>query len=86
MPKKGFKSITLSEDLYKKLLELAERYGTTPQGIIKIAASDEKFTIKKPLHGGGRRFESGSAHHEIYFIRILQLWKIENVSLGTPDM
>ncbi|MEM4657030.1 MAG: hypothetical protein QXX77_01250 [Candidatus Methanosuratincola sp.] len=48
MPKKGFKSITLPEELYKRLLEKAERYGTTPQGIIKIAVSDEKFTIARP--------------------------------------
>ncbi|MCX8182533.1 MAG: hypothetical protein N3D12_05385 [Candidatus Methanomethyliaceae archaeon] len=45
MPRKGYKSITISEDIYRKLLEAAERYGTTPQGIIKIAVSDEKFTI-----------------------------------------
>jgi hypothetical protein len=39
------------------------------QGIIKIALSDEKNTIREPLHGGGRRFESGSAHYRTFFSR-----------------
>ncbi|MEM3484846.1 MAG: integrase [Candidatus Methanomethyliaceae archaeon] len=48
MPRKGYKSITVPEDLYRKLLELAERYGTTPQNIIKIAVSDDKFSLLPP--------------------------------------
>ncbi|MEM4406221.1 MAG: hypothetical protein QXS68_04170 [Candidatus Methanomethylicaceae archaeon] len=48
MPKKGFKSITVPEDLYQKLVEISGRHGTTVQGIIKIAVSDEKFTISPP--------------------------------------
>jgi hypothetical protein len=63
MPRKGFKSVTLPEDLYLRLQDRAKLYGTTVQGIIKIALSDEKNTIREPLHGGGRRFESGSAHY-----------------------
>ncbi|MEM4235394.1 MAG: hypothetical protein QXU75_09670, partial [Candidatus Methanomethylicaceae archaeon] len=35
MPRKGYKSITVPEDLYRKLLELAERYGTTSQKLIE---------------------------------------------------
>jgi len=70
MPRKGYHSLTLPESDYRRLLELAKAYGTTPQNIVKIAISDEKFTIRKPLHGGGRRFESDSAHHRTFFVRV----------------
>lgn len=68
MPKKDFKSITIPEDFYNGLQEIAGRYGTTPQNIIKIAVFDEKFTIEKPLYGGGLRFESGSVHHAFHLL------------------
>lgn len=34
MPRKGFKSITVPEDVYEKLQERARLYGTTPQNLI----------------------------------------------------
>ncbi|MEN3016789.1 MAG: hypothetical protein ABC612_05210 [Candidatus Methanosuratincola petrocarbonis] len=48
MPKKGFKSVTVPEDLYARLLEAARRYGTTPQGIIKLMVFDGPFYQKGP--------------------------------------
>ncbi|MEN3007429.1 MAG: hypothetical protein ABC578_07200, partial [Candidatus Methanosuratincola petrocarbonis] len=48
MPRKGFRSLTLPEDLYEKLLALSKLYGTTPQNIIKIAVSDEKSPLRRP--------------------------------------
>ena len=48
MPRKGFKSLTLPEDLYLRLQERAKLYGTTVQGIIKIALSDENSLLKEP--------------------------------------
>jgi len=48
MPRKGFKSLTLPEGLYQKLLRAAELYGTTPQNVIKIALSDGKIHHQPP--------------------------------------
>ncbi|MEM4214206.1 MAG: hypothetical protein QXZ28_03340 [Candidatus Methanomethylicaceae archaeon] len=48
MPKKGYKSITVPEDLYQKLVEISGRYGTTPQGIIKMMVFDGPFYQKGP--------------------------------------
>lgn len=49
MPRKGFRSLTLSEVLYERLLERIELYGTTPQGIIIILMSDgKKIPLRSP--------------------------------------
>jgi len=46
MPRKGYFSLTLPEEVYRTLAEKAKKYGTTPQRIIRIAAFDETFLGK----------------------------------------
>lgn len=48
MPRKGFKSLTLPEDLYCELQDRAKLYGTTVQGIIKMMVFDGTFSQKVP--------------------------------------
>ena len=45
MPRKGYRSITIPEDLFQRLQDMANLYGTTVQSIIKIALADEKFSM-----------------------------------------
>ena len=49
MPRKGYRTITLSEADYWRLEEKARLYGTSIQDIIKIAVSDE--TLSKSFPG-----------------------------------
>jgi len=55
MPRKGFKSLTLPEDLYRSLQERAKLYGTTPQDLIIALLDPPSF-----LDAGKSNFDEGS--------------------------